>query len=250
MSRYFLELRYKGTAYKGFQAQPNVATIQGEIEKAFCILLKHDVQLTTSSRTDAGVHAKQNYFHFDIDAPLSASILYNLNAILPKDIALMNLFEVESHCHARFHAASRMYQYYLYNQKNPFLTDSAYFYPFKLDREKLQQAASLLKEYKDFTSFSKRNTDVHTFLCSIIQSFWFEDNKCLVYQVEANRFLRGMVRALVGTMIKVGRGILSINDFRSIIENKDCTCADFSAPAHGLFLMNVNYPFLLEDNHQ
>ena len=244
MPRYFLELRYKGTAYKGFQAQPSASTIQGEVEKAFRIISKHDIQLVTSSRTDAGVHARQNYFHFDIDVPLSADILYNLNAILPKDIVLMDLIEVDENAHSRFHATSRVYQYYLYNKKNPFLTDTAYYYPFRLDTEQLQLAASVLKEYHDFTSFSKKNTDVHTFLCEIKESYWFEEGECLVYRVEANRFLRGMVRALVGTMLKVGRGSLTIEAFREIIENKDCTKADFSTPAHGLFLQHVRYPFL------
>lgn len=247
MPRYFLELRYKGTAYKGFQAQPSAVTVQGEVQKAFRVILKRDIQLTTSSRTDAGVHAKQNYFHFDIEAPLSADILYNLNAILPKDIALMNITEVAGDAHSRFHAASRGYQYYLYNKKNPFLTDTAYYYPFRLDKEQLQLAAAILKEYRDFTSFSKKNTDVHTFLCEIKESYWFEEGACLVYRVEANRFLRGMVRALVGTMLKVGRGALTLEAFREVIENKDCTKADFSTPAHGLFLMNVRYPFFTEE---
>lgn len=246
MPRYFLELRYKGTAYKGFQAQPSAATVQGEVQKAFRIILRRDVQFVTSSRTDAGVHARQNYFHFDIDIPLSADILYNLNAILPKDIMLMDLVEVGDDAHSRFHATSRVYQYYLYNKKNPFLTDTAYYYPFMLEKELLQPAASVLKEYHDFTSFSKKNTDVHTFLCEIKESRWFEEGECLVYRVEANRFLRGMVRALVGTMLKVGRGALTIEAFREIIENKDCTKADFSTPAHGLFLMNVRYPFFQE----
>lgn len=248
MPRYFLELRYKGTAYRGFQAQPFAATVQGEVQNAFCIILKRDIQLSTSSRTDAGVHAKRNYFHFDIDIPLSKEMLYNLNAVLPKDIVLMDLIEVDKEAHSRFHAASRVYQYYLYNKKNPFLTDTAYYYPFKLNKELLQLAASKLMEYRDFTSFSKKNTDAHTFLCEIKESRWFEEGECLVYRVEANRFLRGMVRALVGTMLKVGRGSLSVEEFQDVIENKDCTMADFSTPAHGLFLMNVRYPFLAEKN--
>ncbi len=242
MPRYFLELSYKGTAYKGFQAQPNIITVQGEVEKVFRTLLGYEVKLITSSRTDAGVHAKQNFFHFDNDAILSSKILYNLNAMLPKDIALINLYETDEQYHSRFHATSRAYQYYLYSNKNPFFTDTAYYYPFKLDRERLQAAADVLKEYRYFASFSKRNTQVHTFLCEIKESFWFDEGECLVYRVKGNRFLRGMVRALVGTMLKVGRGAISIEQFRGVIESKDCTNADFSTPGHGLFLMEVNYP--------
>ncbi|ANI90479.1 tRNA pseudouridine(38,39,40) synthase TruA [Arachidicoccus ginsenosidimutans] len=246
MPRYFLELQYKGTAYKGFQSQPNMATIQGEVEKALQTFLQKSVSLTTSSRTDAGVHALQNFFHFDTDIVLSPKILYNLNAILPNDIVLKNLCEVGEDRHSRFDAASRVYQYYLYFEKNPFLADRAYFYPFKLDKDKLQQTADILKSYKDFTTFSKRNTQVHTFICDIKNSLWFEKDECLVYRVEANRFLRGMVRALVGTMLKVGRGSISLDEFKNIIESKNCTNADFSTPAHGLFLMEVKYPFELK----
>jgi len=246
MPRYFLEVRYKGTIYKGFQIQRKEATIQGEITKALETVLRFPVKLTTSSRTDAGVHALQNFFHFDIDLVLSSKILYNLNAILPKDIALLNLYEVDAARHSRFSAESRVYQYYLYDKKNPFLTEQAWYYPFFLDKEKLQQAADIIKHTNDFTSFSKRKTDARTTLCTIKESVWMEQNDCLVYHVEANRFLRGMVRALVGTMLKVGRGFISLNEFINIINHKNNKDADFSTPAHGLFLMQVKYPFPLK----
>lgn len=244
MSRYFLEVKYKGTAYKGLQKQPNALTIQGEIEKAFNIFLGCIINLSPSSRTDAGVHALQNYFHFDTGALLDPKILYNINAILPQDIVLLNLFLVDDNCHSRFDAQSRVYRYFIYRQKNPFLNEVAYYYPFNLDLQHLQEAASVIKEFTDFTTFSKRNTDVFSFNCNIIESFWTEEKECVVYQVEANRFLRGMVRALVATMLKVGRGVLSLEDFKTIIESHNCQSADFSAPAHGLFLMNVKYSFL------
>jgi len=248
MPRYFLEVSYKGTKYSGFQVQRHAATIQSEVEKALNILFasqiasEHGFELTGSSRTDAGVHALQNYFHFDTDFEMLKERLYNLNAILPKDIVVNNIIPVKVDAHCRFDATSRVYRYYVYQAKSPFLDDRAFYYPFKLDKDVLQKSASVLKNYTDFTSFSKRNTQVKTFECKIIHSQWTYENDCLVYNVEANRFLRGMVRGLVGTMLKVARGTWSLNDLINIIEAKDCTKADFSTPPHGLFLVAVKYP--------
>lgn len=242
MPRYFLELSYKGTAYSGFQTQDNANTIQAEIEKAFTILQKDKVSFTGSSRTDAGVHAQQNFFHFDYDGIIHPQFLYKVNAILPEDIVVQGVKPVKDDAHCRFDAISREYKYFIYRKKNPFLQDRAFFYPYKLDTEKLQQASVIIKEYNDFTSFSKRNTQVKTFRCEILESQWIQDDECLVYNVKGNRFLRGMVRALTATMLKVGRGKLSVDEFRAIIEAKDCTRASFAVPAHGLFLVSVNYP--------
>jgi tRNA pseudouridine38-40 synthase len=240
--RYFLEVSYKGTNYSGFQSQKNANTIQDEIENAFLILLKQEVRLTGSSRTDAGVHAIQNYFHFDSPEEISAGIVYNLNSILPFDIVVKKIIKVKDGANCRFDALSREYKYYIYQNKNPFLKDTAYYYPYILDVELLKNAASVIKDYANFTSFSKRNTQVKTFECRIIDSNWNWENECLIYQVKADRFLRGMVRALTATMLNIGRGKTSLNDFRSIIEIKDCTKASFAAPAHGLQLTNVQYP--------
>lgn len=248
MPRYFLELSYKGTKYSGFQVQRSTATIQSEVEKALNILFssaianKPGFELTGSSRTDAGVHALQNYFHFDVDFEIFPERLYNLNAILPKDIVVKRIVPVKNDAHCRFDAISRVYKYYVYQEKSPFLDDRAFYYPFKLNQHVLQKAADLLKGYTNFASFSKRNTQVKTFECKIIQSEWSYENACFVYNVEANRFLRGMVRGLVGTMLKVARGSLSLTDFTNIVEAKDCTKADFSTPSHGLFLVAVKYP--------
>lgn len=242
MPRYFLELSYKGTAYSGFQTQDNANTIQAEIEKAFTILQKDKVSFTGSSRTDAGVHAQQNFFHFDYEGIIHPQFLYKVNAILPEDIVVQGVKPVKDDAHCRFDAISREYKYFIYRKKNPFLQDRAFFYPYKLDTEKLQQASVIVKEYNDFTSFSKRNTQVKTFRCEILESQWIQDNECLVYNVKGNRFLRGMVRALTATMLKVARGKLSVDEFRTIIEAKDCTRASFAVPAHGLFLVSVNYP--------
>ncbi len=248
MPRYFLEVSYKGTRYAGFQAQHNAVTIQGKIENAFETLFhsskasSRGMLLTGSSRTDAGVHALQNYFHFDWHEAFNQHHIYNLNAILPDDIVIKSVTEVADDAHARFDAVSRLYHYRIYSQKNPFLKETGYFFPYPLDMSKLNEAAALLKAYTDFTSFSKRNTQVKNFNCQILQSRWFKQDALLIYEVQANRFLRGMVRALTATMLKVGRGKISVNEFKAIIEAGDCTKAWFDTPAHGLFLMEVKYP--------
>jgi len=242
MPRYFLEVSYKGTAYSGFQTQENANTIQAEVEKAFEVLQRDKVTMTGSSRTDAGVHALQNFFHFDYDGIIHPQFLYKVNAILPADIVIQGLKPVNDNAHCRFDAINREYKYFIYRRKDPFLQDRAFFYPYKLDMELLEKAAAIVKEYHDFTSFSKRNTQVKTFSCDIIESQWLQEDDYLVYNVKGNRFLRGMVRALTATMLKVGRGKLSLDEFRAIIDAKDCTKASFAVPAHGLFLVSVNYP--------
>ena len=252
MARYFIEVAYKGTAYSGFQIQQNANSVQAEIEKALKIFFKEQLTLTCSSRTDAGVHALSNYFHFDCDnlthQQRLREVIYNLNAILPDDIVVKRIFPVGEKAHSRFDALSRTYRYAVYQTKDPFVADRAYYYPYILDVEKLQEAASVLTEYMDFTSFSKRNTQVKSFTCNIFQSEWIAEDNLKVYNVEANRFLRGMVRGLVGTMLKVGTGKISMTDFQAIIEGKDCTKADFSTPPQGLCLLQVNYPLTLDQN--
>ena len=240
--RYFLEVSYRGSHYSGFQSQKNANTIQTEVEKAFKVLLKEEIQLTGSSRTDTGVHALQNYFHFDTKSELSSQLLYNLNAILPGDIAARNLHKVKDEAHCRFDATAREYKYYIYQKKNPFLEDNAYYYPYTMDLELMQKAATIIKEYSDFTSFSKRNTQVKSFTCDVQESHWTIEGECFVYHVKANRFLRGMVRALVATMLKVSRNKTNLDNFRTIIESQDCTLADFSAPPNGLFLVRITFP--------
>lgn len=242
MSRYFLEISYKGTAYSGFQTQENAVTVQSELEKAITILQRETVRLTGSSRTDAGVHALQNYFHFDFSGDLHPQFIYKLNAILPPDIVLHKLIPVGEEAHSRFDAMAREYKYFIYRSKDPFLQDRAYYFPYQLDTARMQSAAELLLGYQDFTSFSKRNTQVKTFQCKLELSVWKQEGTCLVYHVKGNRFLRGMVRALTATMLKVGRGKISLDEFRGIIEARDCTKASFAVPAHGLFLMNVHFP--------
>jgi tRNA pseudouridine38-40 synthase len=240
MPRYFLEVGYKGTAYNGFQVQDNAPTIQLEIQKAMKILLKEEVILTGSSRTDTGVHALQNFFQFDLDKILGDKQVYNLNAILPDDICIHSLKEVSPTAHCRFDAIGRKYQYYIYTHKDPFMKDRGWHYPYTLNITLLNEAASMIKQHTDFTSFAKRNTQVFTHNCDIYESYWEAlEGKQLRYTVKGNRFLRGMVRGLVGTMLKVGRGNLSLAEFENIIKAKDCTRADFSTPPQGLFLVNV-----------
>ncbi len=276
MPRYFLEVAYKGTAYSGFQSQQNANTIQAEIEKAMNILLRipalvpqsdnteeaDPIMLTGSSRTDAGVHALQNFFHFDTSLfPFSQGFIgerrgiesedhfvYKMNAVLPGDIVIKKLQQVAKNAHCRFDAISREYNYYIYQHKDPFLKDRAFYFPYKLDKDKLQEAAELIKMYKDFTSFSKRNTQVKNFICQIQESKWVFEGNLLIYNVKSNRFLRGMVRALTATMLKIARGKLSLAEFRAIIEARDCTKASFAVPGHGLFLMGVAYPAATEMN--
>ena len=246
MQRYFLELMYKGSQYSGFQVQENAPTVQAAVEKAFAVLQRQPVVLTGSSRTDAGVHARQNFFHFDYEAPLHPQFQYKMNAILPRDIVLKQVYRVPANAHCRFDATSRSYRYYIYRDKNPFLEDRAYYFPYVIDVEKMQEAASVIMEYADFTSFSKRNTQAKTFICNIIESEWRQEDQLLVYGIKANRFLRGMVRGITGTMLQVGRGKLSIDGFRKVIEAKDCREADFAVPGHGLFLEEVEYPATVE----
>jgi tRNA pseudouridine38-40 synthase len=239
--RYFLEVSYKGTNYSGFQVQENANSVQEEVEKAFATIQRNQVTLTCSSRTDTGVHALQNYFHFDYGADLHPDLIYKMNAILPPDITIKSIQAVATDAHCRFDAISREYKYFIYREKNPFLADRAYFYPYTLDRELLQQAAELVKRHKDFQSFSKRNSQVKTFICDIQKSEWQQEGDTLVYNVKANRFLRGMVRGLTATMLQVGRKKITLEQFEAIIASKDCTKADFSVPGHGLFLINVEY---------
>lgn len=240
--RYFIEVSYKGTRYAGFQIQRNANTVQSEVEKALSTILRDPIELTGSSRTDAGVHALQNYFHFDIDRAIEPRAVYNLNALLPLDIAVKAIFPVAEEAHSRFLAVSREYKYYITQQKDPFSTDTAWFYPYNVDLGLLNEAGRILFRHLDYTSFSKRNTQVSTFNCIIMKSEWCTDRGLLIYNVKANRFLRGMVRGLVGTMLLVGRKKTTLAEFEDIIVAKDCTKASFATPAHGLYLVEVAYP--------
>lgn len=241
MKRYFIELAYKGKGYAGFQVQQNAITIQSEVEKALQMYYRESIALTGSSRTDAGVHALQNFFHFDFAGEIKQKSIYNLNAILPAGIVIKSIIPVRNGAHCRFDATSREYRYYIYQQKDPFVDETAYYYPYTLDVDVLQEAAGMLMQYSNFESFSKRGTQVKTFECRIEKSEWLREEGLLVYNVIGNRFLRGMVRGLVATMLQVGRKKISLTRFREIIDARDNTVADFSVPGHGLFLVRVGF---------
>lgn len=242
MSRYFLELSYRGTRYSGFQVQLNASTVQSEVEKALAILLKETITLTGSSRTDAGVHAMQNYFHFDFPGFIPPVTVYRLNAILPADIAVHAIHTMDDAAHCRFDAIARRYRYVLYSRKDPFLDERAWFYPYPLDQLMLEEAAKIVLETRDFTSFAKRNSQVKTLICKIEESRWERTLFGWEYHVKANRFLRGMVRGLVGTMLQAGRGQITTAEFKGIIEGRNNQLANFAAPGKGLYLMEVSYP--------
>ncbi|HEU0109266.1 MAG TPA: tRNA pseudouridine(38-40) synthase TruA [Flavisolibacter sp.] len=240
MARYFLEVAYKGTRYSGFQIQENALTIQTEIENAFSVLHRMPVSLTGSSRTDAGVHALQNFFHFDFNDPVNSQFIYKMNAILPGDIVVRSIFEMPPGAHSRFDATAREYIYKIHRFKDPFSSETSLFYPFKLDMDAMYQAASIVLSQSNFFAFSKTNTQVKTFECSIVKSNWASKGEELTYTIKGNRFLRGMVRLLTATMLKVGRRKLTLQEFESFFRNP-VKCG-FSIPATGLFLKEVSYP--------
>ncbi len=244
MHTYFMAVRYKGTAYAGFQVQQNAQTIQGEVESAMAMFLRVKVTLTGSSRTDAGVHANRNFFHFVIDIQLSGDFIYHVNAILPRDIVVTGVYPMQEGSHSRFDAIGRLYRYYISDRKDPFLNDRSWYLPFPMEKDKLINAAATLIGTHDYTSFAKRNAQVFTHNCTIEKADWVRTTSGWVFTVQGNRFLRGMVRAMVGTMVKVGRGRITQSEFDQILLAKDCSKADFTAPAHGLFLEDVLYKFL------
>jgi tRNA pseudouridine38-40 synthase len=240
MSRYFIEVAYRGSRYSGFQVQENAATIQSEVEKAYMVLHRRRVLLTGSSRTDAGVHALQNYFHFDSEEPVHEAFVYKMNAILPADLVVRSLRSVPDTAHARFDAVSREYQYRVHRFKNPFLEGTSFFYPYTLDLEAMKQATDWLRGQTDFRAFSKTNSGAKTTLCRLYYAGWTEGEEQLLFRIEANRFLRGMVRLITATLLKIGRGKVSQGELEALFGEKGK--AIYAVPAHGLFLKSVNYP--------
>ena len=241
--RYFLELSYNGANYHGWQNQPNAISVQEVIEKALSILLNEKIDIMGAGRTDAGVHAKQMFAHFDTDVTFTnTNLMFKLNSFLPKDIAIHNVFKVKPEAHSRFNALSRTYLYRVTLKKNVFTFNNAYYVKQHLDLDKMNEASKILFEYKDFQCFSKSNTDVKTYNCDIMKAEWFFENNELCFVIKANRFLRNMVRAIVGTMVNVGLGKLNIEELHTIIQSKNRSEAGFSVPAHALYLTNIEYP--------
>jgi tRNA pseudouridine38-40 synthase len=240
--RYFIELSYKGTNYHGWQIQPDASSVQEEITKALATILQEKILLVGAGRTDAGVHASQMFAHVDTVKKLSNNYVHKLNAILPNDIVIKSIKEVSDDTHARFDAVSRTYEYRILLGRDPFLLETTWqLHQKNLQIEKMNEAANLLFKYEDFESFSKVKTDVNTFNCTIMKAVWTLEDKHLIFHIKANRFLRNMVRAIVGTLLEVGLGKKTVEDFRKIIESKKRSEAGLSVPAKGLFLTEVCY---------
>lgn len=247
ISRYFIELAYNGRSFHGWQIQPNGITVQEAIQDALKTLLRKKIEITGCGRTDAGVHARQFFAHVDLDletAGINSDMLcYKLNHLLNKDIAIFRIFKVKETAHSRFDALSRTYEYRLRREKYPFDQEYTYqsAYP-QLDFEKMNQAAALLMDYTDFSSFSKTGTDVKTNNCQVMLAAWHNENGVWIFRIQADRFLRNMVRAIVGTLLEIGSGKIDLEDFKKIIESKNRSNAGWSVPAHGLALVKLEYP--------
>jgi len=246
MKRYFLELCYDGASFGGFQIQNNVDTIQGAVQSALKTLYREDIELTGASRTDAGVHALQNFFHFDTDIVITQKQVYNLNAILPNTIVIKAIYEVPPTTHCRFDATSRSYIYKLHTQKDPFLEGRSWYYPFPIDFSLLNQATQTLLNFTHYESFSKKNTSVNTFECSVSKALWQVEGTNLYFHIDSNRFLRGMIRGLVGTLLQVGRGQITVEEWMDIVASNNEQRVDFSTPAYGLYLSAIQYPDFLK----
>ena len=248
--RYFVEISYHGKDYHGWQYQPNAISIQEVIENALTVLIGVKIAIVGCGRTDAGVHAIQYYFHFDTSNTIEESKLkFKLNAILPKSISVHELFLVMEKGHARFDAISRTYEYRIYLGKNPFLIDTTLqVQNQEFDLEKMNLASKALLDYNNFKAFSKSRTDVKTYDCVVSLAEWIKHGDHLIFHITANRFLRNMVRAIVGTLLDVGTGRTTLDEFIKIIEKKDRTYAGASVKAKGLFLTKVNYPETIMKN--
>jgi len=240
--RYFIDLSYNGKAYHGWQNQPDAISVQEVLENALSTILKQDISVVGAGRTDAGVHAKQLFAHFDMEQVLPDNIVFRLNSFLPKDIAIHAVFKVRDEAHARFDALSRTYHYRVSTHKNVFNYDFAYALQKPLDVDLMNNACEILLTYNDFQCFSKVNTDVKTYNCKLIEAQWIIHNGELIFTIKADRFLRNMVRAIVGTLINIGMGKLDLEQLHDIIKSKNRSEAGFSVPAHGLYLINVEYP--------
>lgn len=243
--RYFIELAYKGKSYHGWQIQPDAITVQEKINNAISTVLREDISIVGAGRTDAGVHASQMFAHFDTDKKLDNNFAFRLNSILPDDIVIFNTKLVHNEAHARFDASSRSYEYKIWLGRNPFLLDSTWqLYKQELDINLMNKAAAILYDYEDFECFSKVKTEVHTFNCSVTNAEWIINGNELTFHISANRFLRNMVRAIVGTLMDIGLGKITIDDFKKIIESKNRSNAGTSVPAKGLFLTKVAYEYI------
>lgn len=240
--RYFIELSYNGKAYHGWQIQPNAITVQEVLEHALSKLLQTKISIMGAGRTDAGVHASQMFAHFDLNRLIEENLVFKLNSFLPNDIAIHQIFHVHDEAHTRFDALNRTYVYKISQQKNVFNSEFAFSLHNHLDVEAMNKACDILLTYKDFQCFSKVHTDVKTYHCNIMCAQWESKDDQLLFTIKADRFLRNMVRAIVGTMINIGLGKMNVENLHDIINSKDRGEAGFSVPAHGLYLTKIEYP--------
>ncbi|MEO0554791.1 MAG: tRNA pseudouridine(38-40) synthase TruA [Bacteroidota bacterium] len=241
--RYFFATAYDGTNYHGWQRQENAVSVQQVLEEALSAILRTEITIVGSGRTDTGVHCKQQFFHADfMEFVDEAKLTFQLNSFLPKDISINSIKRVEDHGHARFSAIARSYQYKINTKKDPFLKPYSYYFPKVLNIQLMNEACTFLVGDHDFESFSKVKTEVNNFRCIVSIARWKKEENNVFFDITANRFLRGMVRAVVGTLLRVGQGNLSLKDFQQIILSKDRRKAGAAAPAHGLFLRSVQYP--------
>jgi len=241
--RYFIELAYNGKAYHGWQYQPNAISVQETLEKVLFTALQVKTSLVGAGRTDAGVHASDYFAHFDSkEIKKIDKFIYKLNSLLPDDIAVYDIIKVSDEAHARFNATGRSYEYYVIQHKDPFSFDSAHYVKNELDVDKMNLAASILLDYTDFKCFSKSKTDVHTYNCKIIAAQWVKEKDVLIFKITADRFLRNMVRAIVGTLLEIGLGKIPVSRLHEILESRDRQEAGTSVPAKALFLAKIEYP--------
>lgn len=242
--RYFIDISFNGKNYHGWQVQPDAISVQSVLERTFSTFFRDDIKITGAGRTDTGVHATNMVAHFDMQKEIEDfdETIFRLNSFLPEDIAILDIYPVLDEAHARFDATEREYQYGIVLEKDPFRNDTAYRIHQIPNLEKMNQATELLLGHQDFQCFSRSNTDVKTYYCDVKSAYWEEDDNFIIFTITADRFLRNMVRAIVGTLLDVGHENISLEDFRAIIKSKDRTRAGASAPARGLFLTRVEYP--------
>mgnify|MGYP005991363573 CR=1 FL=1 len=240
--RYFIELSYLGKNYHGWQIQPDAKSVQEELNKAISVVLQEEISIVGAGRTDTGVHASQMFAHFDTSTELDENIVFKFNSVLPEDIVVHNVDKVADDKHARFDAIARSYEYRIWLGRNPFLLTSTWqLFHQKLDINAMNNAAKILLEYENFQAFSKVKTEVKTFNCKITEAIWTQNGNNLIFHITANRFLRNMVRAIVGTLVDVGKDKITKEEFRAIIVSKDRSNAGLSVPAKGLFLTKITY---------
>jgi tRNA pseudouridine38-40 synthase len=241
--RYFFEIAYNGTHYNGWQSQQNATGVQAIVEESLSKLLRTEMKIVGSGRTDTGVHCEQQFFHTDIEKDFDAqNLIQRMNSLLPSDISIYSVRKVNADASARYNAQERTYQYRITRKKNPFVEKLAWHYFKPADSKTMNKAASLLLGEHDFESFSKVKTDVNHFVCEIKKAVWEESNDTLEFTITANRFLRGMVRAIVGTLLDVGSGKITVSEFQSIIKSRDRKKAGANVPPYGLYLTKVKYP--------